>query len=60
MTIDAAPRAKLAAKQKTSSYRVLGEGSSLVMNFASIGAILLLWYAATHLGLDQAAFPAEA
>ena len=50
MTIEAAPRAKLAAKQKTSSYRILGEGSSLVMNFASIGAILLLWYAATHLG----------
>ena len=50
MGIEAAPRTKLAVKQKTSSYRVLGEGSSLVMNFASIGAILLLWFAATHLG----------
>jgi taurine transport system permease protein len=44
------PAAQLAGKKKTSSYRVLGEGSSLVMNIVSVGALLLLWYAATHLG----------
>ncbi len=34
---------------KTSRYRVLGEGSSLAMNAISIGALLLLWWLATHL-----------
>jgi taurine transport system permease protein len=46
----AAATAAKTAKKKTSRYRVLGEGSSLALNFASVGALLLLWYAATHLG----------
>jgi len=37
-------------KPKTSRYRVLGEGSSFAINMASIGALLVLWLAATHLG----------
>ncbi|MGH6816620.1 MAG: ABC transporter permease subunit [Hyphomicrobiaceae bacterium] len=38
------------AKQKTSRYRVLGEGSSLVMAVASIAGFFLLWWIATHAG----------
>ncbi len=50
MTTEPSRRPQNLGKHKTSSYRVLGEGSSLVMNVMSVGAILLLWYAATHLG----------
>jgi taurine transport system permease protein len=50
MTTEASLRRHPSGKQKTSSYRVLGEGSSLVMNIVSVCAMLLLWYAATHLG----------
>jgi taurine transport system permease protein len=42
----AAPGGKL----KTSRYRVLGEGSSLGMNIASICGLLALWWISTHLG----------
>lgn len=44
------PQTSSSGKQRTSRYRVLGEGSSLVMNVVSIGCLLLLWLAATHLG----------
>jgi taurine transport system permease protein len=39
-----------ATKQKTSSYRVMGQGSSLVMNLVSISGFLALWWTATHMG----------
>ncbi len=50
MTTDTPPRSSPATKPKTSSYRVLGEGSSVAINVGSVGALLLLWFAATHLG----------
>jgi taurine transport system permease protein len=37
-------------KQKTSRYRVLGEGSSLVFNIGSVAAIFGLWWVSTHAG----------
>lgn len=40
----------MAAAQKVSRYRVLGEGSSLVVNLGTIAALLGLWWLATHLG----------
>ncbi|MDX2201799.1 MAG: ABC transporter permease subunit [Hyphomicrobiaceae bacterium] len=49
--VDEAKRAPTpASRRKTSRYRVLGEGSSLLMSGVSVAALLLLWYAATHLG----------
>jgi taurine transport system permease protein len=39
-----------AVKHKTSRYRVLGEGSSLGMNFVSIAGFFILWWVATHAG----------
>ncbi|MBB5046916.1 taurine transport system permease protein [Rhodopseudomonas rhenobacensis] len=42
--------------QKTSRYRRLGEGSSLALNAASIAALLLVWWGATHLGLIKPLF----
>jgi taurine transport system permease protein len=44
------PEPKNGAKPKTSRYRVLGEGSSLVMNALSIGGLMALWWVATHAG----------
>src|SRR5258706_441930 len=35
---------------RPSRYRVLGEGSSLVMSLVSIAAMLALWFTATHAG----------
>jgi taurine transport system permease protein len=37
-------------QQRTSRYRVMGEGSSLWMSFASVAAMLGLWWVATHAG----------
>jgi taurine transport system permease protein len=37
-------------KLKTSRYRIMGEGSSLVMNVASIASFLAAWWIATHFG----------
>ncbi len=37
-------------KPRTSRYRVLGEGSSLLLNGVSVAGFLLLWWLATHLG----------
>jgi taurine transport system permease protein len=37
-------------KVKTSRHRVMGEGSSLVMNVASIASFLAAWWIATHFG----------
>ncbi len=45
--LDVPPVAK---KQKISRYRILGEGSSLVINGISIAALLGLWWIATHAG----------
>lgn len=42
--------AKVDGKRRTSRYRVLGEGSSLVLSLISIAAILALWWVATHQG----------
>ena len=50
MADDGAPLPTSERTVKTSRYRVLGEGSSLVMNAVSIAAMLLLWWLATHLG----------
>jgi taurine transport system permease protein len=41
---------KLKTKLKTSRYRILGEGSSVGMNVASVVGFLALWWLATHLG----------
>lgn len=41
---------KSAGSARRSRYRVLGEGSTLVINIASIVILLLLWWATTHLG----------
>jgi taurine transport system permease protein len=41
---------------KTSSYRRLGEGSSLALNAASIAGLLLLWWLASHFGLIKPLF----
>ncbi len=49
-TAPTASATTMARKDKTSSYRVLGEGSALTMNIVSVLALFLLWYAATHLG----------
>jgi len=35
---------------KTSRYRIMGEGSSLAINFMSIAFFLALWWIATHMG----------
>jgi taurine transport system permease protein len=35
---------------RTSRYRVLGEGSSLILSLVSIAALLALWWIATHGG----------
>jgi taurine transport system permease protein len=48
MTIDV-PRVPL-SKQRTSRYRVMGEGSSLWMSVISVAAMLGLWWVATHAG----------
>ncbi len=45
--LDVPPVAK---KQKISRYRILGEGSSLVINGISIAALFGLWWVATHAG----------
>ncbi len=45
--LDVPPVAKT---QKISRYRILGEGSSLVINGISIAALLGLWWIATHAG----------
>jgi taurine transport system permease protein len=37
-------------KQKTSRYRVLGEGSSLAFNIGSVAALFGLWWVSTHAG----------
>ena len=37
-------------KLKTSRYRIMGEGSSLVMNVASVAFFLAAWWIATHFG----------
>ena len=37
-------------KQKTSRYRILGEGSSLVLNGVSIAGFFALWWVSTHMG----------
>jgi len=50
MAVDAEQSPVKSDRRKTSRYRVLGEGSSLVMSGVSVSAMLLLWYAATHLG----------
>jgi taurine transport system permease protein len=42
--------------QKTSSYRRLGDGSSLVLNVVSIAALILLWWLASHFGLIKPLF----
>ena len=49
-TAPTASATTMARKDKTSCYRVLGEGSALTMNIVSVLALFLLWYAATHLG----------
>jgi taurine transport system permease protein len=38
-----------AKPKRTSRYRVLGEGSSLVLSIASVAALLALWWLATEL-----------
>jgi taurine transport system permease protein len=44
-------RATLAPqKVKISRYRIMGEGSSLVMNIASIAFFLAIWWLFTHMG----------
>jgi len=52
MTVEAQSGAgakdKTAIAPRTSRYRVMGEGSSLVLSLISIGAILLLWVIATE------------
>src|SRR5262245_8107569 len=47
------------AKQKTSRYRVLGEGSSFAMNLVSIAGVLLLWWLTTHGGWIKPLFLPE-
>jgi taurine transport system permease protein len=42
--------------RRTSSYRRLGEGSSLALNAASIAGLLLLWWLASHFGLIKPLF----
>jgi len=45
----ATPKAdKPAIRPRTSRYRVMGEGSSLVLSLISIAALLALWWVATH------------
>jgi taurine transport system permease protein len=48
----AAPAAGTArtASNRTSRYRVLGEGSSLGLSMISIAALIILWWVATHAG----------
>lgn len=41
---------RAAAPQRTSRYRVMGEGSSLWMSVASTAALFALWWVATHGG----------
>jgi taurine transport system permease protein len=40
----------MADGRKVSRYRRLGEGSSLVVNFITVAALLVLWWVATHYG----------
>ncbi len=50
----AAPQPNIAraprGKQKTSRYRIMGEGSSLVLNGVSIAGFFALWWVSTHMG----------
>jgi taurine transport system permease protein len=48
----AAPAASVvkARPPRTSRYRVMGEGSSLILSLVSIAAILMLWWVSTHMG----------
>jgi taurine transport system permease protein len=50
MTVEtkSAATAKTARAPRTSRYRVMGEGSSLMLSLASIGGLLLLWVVATE------------
>lgn len=43
-------------RQRTSRYRVLGEGSSLILSVISIVCLLGLWWLATNLGWIRALF----
>jgi taurine transport system permease protein len=38
----------MAQESKTSRYRRMGEGSSIVVNLVTVAAILALWWVATH------------
>jgi taurine transport system permease protein len=40
----------MANRVKVSRYRELGEGSSLVFNLLTVGALIALWWVATNLG----------
>lgn len=42
------PAGAKASPPRTSRYRVMGEGSSLVLSAVSIAGFLLLWWVATH------------
>ncbi|MFZ4806486.1 MAG: ABC transporter permease subunit [Hyphomicrobiaceae bacterium] len=50
MTVEtkSAATAKTTRAPRTSRYRVMGEGSSLMLSLASIGGLLLLWVVATE------------
>ena len=50
MTVAVIRTAPNSRKSRTSRYRVMGEGSSLVISFASAAAFLSLWWIATHFG----------
>jgi taurine transport system permease protein len=45
-----APARLVARRPKTSRYRVLGEGSSLGVNLASVGLMFAAWWIASHSG----------
>jgi taurine transport system permease protein len=42
--------APVSKKTKTSRYRIMGEGSSLAINFVSIAFFLAMWWLSTHMG----------